>query len=527
MLKLNKIVAISILLVFAMSIISVAQKQKSPGKRPNVLFILADDMGIGDVSGLNPDSKISTPNIDKLIHQGMTFTDAHTASAVCTPTRYGIITGRYPWRTKLKKGVVDGYSKTIITNEVETVPELLKRNGYQTAMIGKWHLGWNWVIKNEETLERDKKIPDYKFAAGVENMVDFTKPFSAGPTDRGFDYFFGINASLDFPPYTFMENNKVTVLPTETFKAQGPDKSKPDWKKDLVRKQRMQRKGVKAPNFDAGETLLKLTEHTVKYINETNNKKPFFLYVAFTAPHTPVLPRKDFVGTSKAAAYGDFTQELDWSVGQIIKALKEKGIEENTIIIFTADNGASRISFPVEFEAKYNHKPSRELKGRKGSLNEGGHRVPFVVQWKDKIAPNSSCSATICLNDLYATCAAIVGEKQKENQGVDSFSILGLLKGDSDYKRPSTIYSDFGGRYAIRKGDYKLIMNPSEKKRSLFNLSNDIRETNNLYGKRGYEKVEKELTAEITSVILNGRSTNGKKLKNEGSRKWDALYWIK
>ena len=500
---------------------------EAQNKKPNIVYILADDMGIGDVSGLNPDSKISTPNIDKLIDNGMTFTDAHTASAVCTPTRYGIITGRYPWRTKLKKGVVDGYSKTIITDEIETVPELLKRNGYQTAMIGKWHLGWNWVIKNEETLERDTKIPDYKFAAGVEEMVDFSKPFTAGPFDRGFEYYFGINASLDFPPYTFIENNKVTVLPTELFKAQGPDKSNPNWKKDLVRKQKMQRKGVKAPNFDSGETLLKLTEHSVDYIKKADANKPFFLYVALTAPHTPVLPRKDFVGTSKAASYGDFTQELDWSVGQIVKALKEKGVEENTIIVFTADNGASRISFPVEFEAKYNHKPSRELKGRKGSLNEGGHRVPFVVQWGNTVSPKSLCDKTICLNDLYATCAAIVGEKQKATQGVDSYSILGLLKGDTNYNRHSTVYSDFGGRYAVRKGDYKLIMSPSPKKRSLFNLKEDVSETNNLYGKPGYEKIEKDLTDEITSVILNGRSTKGEKLQNEGDRTWEALYWIK
>lgn len=502
-------------------------KVEAKTSKPNIVYILADDMGIGDVSGLNPNSKISTPNIDKLIRNGLTFSDAHTASAVCTPTRYGIITGRYPWRTKLKKGVVDGYSKTILTDEIETTPELLRRNGYQTAMIGKWHLGWNWVIKNEDSLKRDKKIPDYKFAAGVEEMVDFTKPFSAGPTDRGFDYFFGVNASLDFPPYTFMENNSVTVLPTELFKAQGPDKSKSNWKKDLVRKQKMQRQGVKAPGFDSGETLLNLTKHSVKYIEDADKNKPFFLYVALTAPHTPVLPRKDFVGTSKAAAYGDFTQELDWSVGQILKVLKEKGIEENTLIIFTADNGASRVSFPVEFEGKYNHKPSRELKGRKGSLNEGGHRVPFIAQWKNTIAPNSRCQATICLNDLYATCAAIVGEKQKENQGVDSYSILDLLKGNSSFNRQSTVYSDFGGRCAIRKGDYKLIMNPSEKKRSLFNLEEDISETNNLYGKPGYKEIEKDLTGEITSVILNGRSTNGEKLENEGNRTWEALYWIK
>ena len=202
--------------------------------KPNIVYILADDMGIGDVSGLNPNSKIDTPNIDKLLDNGMNFTDAHTASSVCTPTRYGIITGRYPWRTKLKKGVVDGYSKTIIQDDIDTAPALLKRNGYQTAMIGKWHLGWDWVINKEESLERDKNIPAYKFANGVEEQIDFSKPFTKGPTDRGFEYFYGINASLDFPPYVFSENNKVVALPTEEFARQGPDKSKPDWKKTTL-----------------------------------------------------------------------------------------------------------------------------------------------------------------------------------------------------------------------------------------------------------------------------------------------------
>ncbi len=495
--------------------------------KPNIVYILADDMGIGDVSGLNPNSKIKTPNLDKLLDSGMNFTDAHTASAVCTPTRYGIITGRYPWRTKLKKGVVDGYSKTILQDDIDTTPALLKRNGYETAMIGKWHLGWNWDIENENSLARNEKLPEYKFAEGVEDHVDFTKPFTAGPTDRGFDYFYGVNASLDFPPYVFSENDKVVALPTEKFTAQGPDKSNPNWKKDPVRKQKMQRKGAKDPEFDAGETLLKLTEHSVDYIKNSTTKKPFFLYVALTAPHTPVLPRKEFVGSSEAAAYGDFTQELDWSVGQILKALKEKGIEENTLVIFAADNGASRISFPLEFEDKYDHKPSRELKGRKGSLNEGGHRVPFIVQWKNKIQPKSTNNNTISLNDLYATCAAIVDVDQPKNQGVDSYNMLDLFTGDnSTYKRESSVYSDFGGRYAIRKGDYKLILSPKEQKRRLYNLKEDIGETTNLYGQTEYLEIQKDLMNEITSIIKNGRSTEGNQLKNEGPEVWEALYWM-
>ena len=518
-LKFTSILFIALLLQFS--------NVNAQNNKPNIVYILADDMGIGDISSLNPESKIQTPNIDMLINQGMNFTDAHTASAVCTPTRYGIITGRYPWRTKLKKGVVDGYSKTIIAEGIDTAPALLQRNGYQTGMIGTWHLGWNWVIKDVDELAMDEKIPDYKFAEGVEDKVDFTKPFTKGPTDEGFDYFFGINASLDFPPYAFMVNNKVSALPTELNPSKGPDKTDPNWKKDLDKKQQMQREGLGAPNFDSGETLLKLTQNSVKYIEDVDKKKPFFLYVALTAPHTPVLPRKDFVGTSKAGAYGDFTQELDWSVGQIVKALQEKGLEDNTIVIFTTDNGASRVSFPIEYEGKYGHKPSRELKGRKGSLNEGGHRVPFIVQWKNTVKPNSTNNTTINLNDLYATCASIVGETVKD-QGVDSYSILSELKGEEGkYERKSSVYSDFGGRYAVRKGDYKLIFAPSEKKRRMYNLKEDISEKNNLYGKAGYDKIQDDLTSEITKIISNGRSTEGKKLENEGPKVWDALYWMK
>ncbi len=522
----NKIITITLIYLFV-SCSSVAQKANKNGQtsneKPNIVYILADDMGIGDISGLNPNSKIATPNIDRLIENGMTFTDAHTASAVCTPTRYGIITGRYPWRTKLKKGVLDGYSKSLIDKNIDTAPALLKRNGYETGMIGKWHLGWDWTINEEETLERDVKLPEYKYAAGVEEHVDFSKPFNGGPVDRGFEYFYGINASLDFPPYVFSENNQATSLPTELFKAKGPDKTKSDWKKDLSVKQKMQRKGAKSPEFDAGETLLKLTENSVTYINKQNNKKPFFLYLALTAPHTPVLPRKDFVGTSKAGQYGDFTQELDWSVGEILKALKEKGFAENTIVIFTADNGASRISFPLEYEAKYKHQPSREFKGRKGSLNEGGHRVPFIVHWPNQIQKAVTNNETINTNDLYATVADIVNEN-KPNQGVDSYSILSLLKGKNNYEREISVYSDFGGRIAIRKGDFKLIVS-GPKKSQLYNLKEDISEKNNLYKVVEYTNIVKELEVALNKTITQGRTTKGSALENDGNFVWEDLKW--
>ncbi len=504
--------------------IGTANAQKT---KPNIVYILADDMGIGDVSSLNPNAKLTTPHLDKLIDQGMNFTDAHTTSAVCTPSRYSIITGRYPWRTRLKSNVMDGYSNPMIADNIDTTPAMLKRNGYSTAMVGKWHLGWDWKIKDEENIPMDKKNP-YKFAKkDIDTDVDFTKPISNGPIDKGFEYFYGLNASLDFPPYSYMHNKKVSVLPTSRMKGHGRDPHFPGGKKkDLEGGQLMMRPGAAAPDFDPNKTLQVLTQHSVDYIKNVNTKKPFFLYVALTSPHTPVLPSKDFVGKSKAGRYGDYVMETDWSVGQIVKALKEKGIEDNTIVIFTTDNGASKVSFPVEYETKYGHKPSRELKGRKGSLNEGGHRVPFIVKWKGIIKANSVSDATITLGDLYATCAEIVGEKV-DNQGVDSYSILSELNGEKGkYTRKSSVYSDFAGRYAVRKGDYKLIFDIRKQKRQLYNLKKDITESNNLYGTAGYDKIEKDLTEEITKIISNGRSTIGPKLQNEGPKTWKALYWM-
>ena len=505
-----------IFLILFVSSCAIAQEQK-----PNIVFILADDMGIGDISGLNPDSKIATPNIDKLLGNGMNFCDAHSASSVCTPTRYGILTGRYPWRTKLKKGVLNGYSKSMLKDSIDTTPALLQRNGYKTALIGKWHLGWNWALKDDEISQNDSERP-YNYSGDIEKNIDFSKSFKGGPTDHGFDYFYGINASLDFPPHVFCENNKVTEFPNSYFSGTGGHS-----KKDLEGKQKMQRKGIQAENFDASKTLLKLTQHSVEYIKGQDSSQAFFLYVSFTAPHTPVLPRKEFLGTSDAGIYGDYIQELDWSVGQIIKTLENKGIEENTIIIFTADNGASRISFPIDYEEKYQHKPSRELRGRKGTLHEGGHHIPFIVQWENKIKPNSQSDATICLNDLYATCADLVDENTDVNQGVDSYSLLSLFKENQDqYKRTSTIYANYGGKFSIRKGDWKLDLNPKAKKRKLFNLREDRSEKNNLYGLEEYKPIEAELMKEISAVISNGRSTKGPELKNEALENWPQIYWL-
>ncbi|WP_452224014.1 sulfatase family protein [Lacinutrix chionoecetis] len=504
-----------------------AQTENRSTKRPNIVYILADDLGIGDVSGLNPEAKVSTPNIDALIKNGMTFTDAHTTSSVCTPSRYSIMTGEYAWRTKLKGRVLDGFSKALIEDTKDTAPKLLQRNGYKTTMIGKWHLGWNWVVEDEANLEMHPKNP-YQFKEDISKNVDYSQPFSGGPTDCGFDYFFGLNASLDFPPYVYSENNKLITMPTATMKPDGKDKDFPGGrKKDLVGGQKLKRRGDKAPDFKAEQVMLDLTNKSVEYIANYKEENPFFLYIPLTAPHTPVYPRDEFIGTSKAGIYGDFIQELDWTVGQIVSALKEKGIEDNTIIIFTADNGASKASFPVEFEDQFNHKPSAHLKGRKASLHQGGHTVPFIVQWKNEVKPNSKNHTTISLGDLYATCADLLNAETDHNQGVDSYSILSLLKGKDNYSREASVYSNFAGRFSIRKGDWKMDLNPKKGSSYLFNIAKDPSETTNLFFDDAYAEKKQELTSALNTIILNGRSTEGEILENEGPKIWKQLFWLK
>ncbi|VGO19226.1 sulfatase family protein [Pontiella sulfatireligans] len=476
--------------------------------KPNIVFILADDMGVGDVSGLNPDAKLSTPNLDSLIQKGMHFTDAHTSSAVCTPTRYGLMTGRYNWRSELKFKVVNGYGRAVIAPDRDTVADLLKRNGYKTAMIGKWHLGLNWKLKD------GSGISDWR-PEGIEDQVDFTQPFSGGPIDCGFDWYYGINASLDFPPYTFLENDHVTKVPTELRPKQGSKENK----------QIMMRSGLQVEGFRPELVLKHFTEKAVAFIAEQKADNPFFLYLPLNAPHTPVLPRDEFKGSSECGIYGDFIQEIDWAVGQVLQALEKQGLLENTLLVFTADNGASNASFSPNQEKEFNHKPSYIYKGRKGSLDEGGHRVPYIVHWPAAVKPDSRCDMACCLNDLYATCAELVGETVAENAGEDSFSMMPLLKGQSrGYERNGLVHHDLAGRFALRDGRWKLQFHRFERKYGLYDMENDPEQENNLYA--AHPEIVKQLETKLTQLVMKGRSSLGTPQKNDGPEWWEQLTWM-
>ncbi len=504
--------------------------QNHEQQKPNIIFILADDMGYGDIGFLNPDSTLTTPNLDKLAAEGMYFTDAHSGSAVCTPTRYGILTGRYAWRSRLQKSVLWAWDEPLIESGRLTVGTFLRQNGYSTAAIGKWHLGWDWPTTDHS------KIND-SIAPGVYNSqkrrafakkVDFSQKIQGGPVSRGFDYYFGDDVP-NFPPYCFIENDKTVGIPSvqkpdSMFGAPGPMAE--GWKLSAVMPAitMKARDYIKAP---AG-------------INPFKKRKdhPFLLYFALTAPHTPIAPSEEFLGKSKAGAYGDYVQEVDWTVGQIMKALKESGQEENTFVIFTSDNGSPRrdgtnMGGPVNSVLKYGHNPSYIFRGIKSDSWEGGHHIPFIARWPGKIKPGTKTDEVICLTDFLATCADIIGVELPENAGEDSYSLLPVLL-NQELKEPlreATIHHSIDGSFSVRKGKWKLILAPGSGGWSqpnnmkamkeklplvqLYDLSQDVEEMQNLQG--DFPGVVKELTSLMEKYLKNGRSTLGIRQKNDGN----------
>ena len=465
---------------------------------PNIIYILADDLGYGDISALNEQSKLQTTHIDGLAAQGMTFTDAHSNSAVCTPTRYGILTGRYAWRSPMKNGVTWSWSEPLIQPERTTVASYLKARDYHTACIGKWHLGLGWA----------------KDSSGTEDM---TQPISGGPVALGFDYFYGITASLDIPPYVYIENDRITATSIDTVEAE--------------RGKRFWRRGPVGNDFKHEEVLPKLTEKAVSYINDQSQRdQPFFLYFPLPAPHTPILPTAAFQGKSATNAYGDFVLMVDDVVGQIMQALEANGITENTLVVFTSDNGCSPMA---DFEelAGFDHDPSYVFRGHKADIFEGGHRVPFLVQWPQKIPKASVAEQTVCLTDFLATAAAIVQDTLAPGEGEDSYNILPLLEGKTLEAplREATVHHSINGSFSIRQGKWKLAFcsgsggwsppQPEAAKKmglppvQLFDMEADMAEENNVADQ--HPELVSQLTALMEQYIAEGRSTPGAAQAND------------
>lgn len=473
--------------------------------QPNVILILADDMGYGDVSVLNENSKIHTPNIDAMAQQGITFTDAHSSSSLSTPSRYALLTGRYAFRTTLKKGVIGGYGKPIIAADRPTLGTLFRNNGYSTACIGKWHLGWNWSKD-----ENDK--------------VDFNRPITEGPTERGFDYFFGISASLDMPPYVYVENNTITAAPNRTAKE----------RKGIE----LFREGPLGADFEPETCLVNLREHAIDFLNDPQRKQqPFFLYLPLTAPHTPILPSAEFQGKSGLSPYGDFVLMVDDIVGHIRTTLKEKGLDENTIVIFTTDNGCAPYADMKGMEKK-GHYPSYIYRGAKSDIYDGGHRLPLIISW-GKRHQGVINNELVCLADFYATFAQMCHTKIANNVAEDSYSIWPILKGNGHSKRDYIVHHSGEGFFSIRNDRWKLIFwggsggwcFPSLPKDAeyiatlpamqLYDMKNDPSETQNVVEQ--HPDIVKKLTDEMKRYIVNGRSTKGAKQSNDSMDNWPQI----
>ncbi len=476
---------------------------------PNLIYILADDMGVGDLSCLNPGSRIRTAQLDRLAAGGLAFRDAHASSAVCTPSRYSILTGRYNWRSSLKNGVTFGFSPPVIEPGRMTAASFLGQHGYATACIGKWHLGWDWP-KN------------------ADDSVDYTSPIRNGPLSVGFDSFFGISASLDMPPYVYVRDTLPTAVPDRLIPATPQGHG-------------FYREGPIAPDFRHEEVLPRLTEEAVRFIaDKAAGPAPFFLYFPLPAPHTPILPLPEFQGRSGATAYGDFCLQVDDTVGRVLDALEKAGVADNTIVIFAADNGCSPMADFAAL-ARVGHNPSYHFRGHKADIYEGGHRIPLLVRWPARVRAGSSTDETVCLTDLLATLAELHGDPLPDNAGEDSVSNLPVWLGQplAGPLREAIVHASIDGSLSIRQGRWKLELCPGSGGWSyprpgpecaglpptqLYDLAADLGEHCNRAASN--PEVEERLRALLAAYVRTGRSTPGKPQPNTGAARWPALWWM-
>ncbi len=519
-------------LLIAMAIMSgFAAGSEAP--RPNVIFILADDMGIGDVKCLGgKTSKIETPTMDRLAKEGMVFRDAHSTSSVCTPTRYSVLTGRYNWRSPLKDGVLNGFSPPLIEETRPTVARFMKDQGYTTACIGKWHLGMNLPLTDgNEPADDVGKANRGKPRAPSGTNVDWHGTITGGPNAVGFDTFYGISASLDMPPYIWIHNDAFVG--------------------ECTVEKAFHRRGPAQADFEAVDVLGTIASKSVEFIL-ANKDKPMFMYIPLASPHTPIVPSKAWQGKSGLGSYGDFVMETDHAIGEIVNAVDDAGIANNTLIVVTADNGCSPaaqggmagLAFRTPEPTPDNpdaHYPSSIYRGHKADLFEGGHRVPFIARWKGTVPAETTCDETVCLVDLYATCADLCEKTLTNTAASDSVSMLPCLLGKTEKPiREATVHHSINGSFAIRKDNWKLLMaadsggwsapRPGPKAAKdlppvqLYDLTNDPGETKNVQAE--HPAVVAKLTSLLTRIIKEGRSTPGEKQANDGPAHWKQLNWM-
>ena len=486
---------------------------------PNIVVILADDFGVGDIQTHYPDNKIATPHLDRLVREGMSFTDAHSPSAVCSPTRYGLLTGRYAWRTRLQEWVIAAYEPPLIAAGQPTLSGFLKQNGYYTTIIGKWHLGWEWPGPQPSRMTAVRN--------GQKTLEwDYTKPIRSGPRERGFDYYFGVDLP-NMPPFTFIENDRVAPQPAARYEY--------DPSEGVVMPRGFDGHPM-APGWRFDEILPELTRRAVQQIHErAGREEPFFLYFSMTSPHEPVVPSEPFRGKSGIAPIADFVMETDWSAGQVVKAIDDAGIADDTIVIFTADNGHSHYT-GWEDLVEAGHKPSGPYRGHKGDIWEGGHRVPLLVRWPGRVPASASSDQLVSLTDVFATCAEVIGADLPDKGAADSISFLASALGKPRLQGRTALvsHSNFG-EFAYREGPWKLVYRLSggdlEESRGkpttpeLYNLEADVAEQRDLAEQ--HPEIARKMQEQLDRLIARGASRPGQSGANDGVVRYDVTQTVR
>lgn len=503
---------------FTLSIFSSVSDGASPAstERPNIVVIYADDLGYGDVQCYNRDhGKIPTPNIDRLASEGMRFTDGHTSSGVCSPSRYTILTGRYHWRTRLQSGIVGLWGSPLIAADRMTIGTLAQQNGYFAACVGKWHLGWNWPFAQADrkyfatTGYRGKKNIQATDAHRAAWQRAFSQTIPGGPVSRGFDEYFGTDVP-NWPPYCFIENDRTVGIPSEYLAP------------EMFRPNQASQQGPALAGWTLEPILPTLGDRVVALIErESKTDRPLMIYMPLTAPHTPLAVGEKWKGKSGLGLYGDFVIETDAIVGQVLDALEKNGLAENTLVVFTSDNGCAPYIGVNELE-KAGHYPSGPLRGYKSDVWEGGHRVPFIVRWPGVVKADTRCDQLVHQADLLATFADVLGTKLPDDAGEDSHSMLPLLKGEDRPIREYAISCSARGLPSLRQGDWKLILGRGsggwtkggdDQPVQLYNLAEDIGETKNLAAE--YPERVAAMKVQMEKLITAGRSTPGKNQPND------------
>lgn len=478
-------------------------ERNAEGRQPNVVILYADDMGYGDLGANNPASKIPTPHLDRLAAEGTRFTDAHSSSGICTPSRYALLHGRYHWR-KFHK-IVGAFDEPVLDAGRSTLAALLKAQGYNTACIGKWHLGWNWNAVKKPGATADKKT------GFAPDAFDWSKPIPGGPLSHGFQYYFGDDVP-NFPPYAWFENDRVMTLPTVPV-APPAEPLEGHWEA---------RPGPSVEGWDFYAVMPKLTQKAEDWIREQNPERPFFLYFSFTAPHAPIVPAAEFRGRSKAGAFGDFVCQTDDTVGRVLKALKDTGVEKDTLVIFSADNGAE--AYAYDRIRNFEHFSSGGFRGVKRDLWEGGHHVPMVVRWPGQVPEGRVTDGLMSQIDVYATIAAALGVPLPVRSAEDSVNQLDFWRGKAPSNRTSLVHNTNPKHYAVRSGEWLLVDAPTGgvskvpgwfdtrfgyakniARGELYNLREDRAQKRNLYEEHP-GKVE-ELRAELKRIQESGKNT--------------------